>query len=97
MKKAIISSLKKVIDPELKLNVVDLGLIYKIQESGGKVSVEMTATTPFCPYLSELLSGVKRAVLATDGVKEAKVEVVWDPPWSLERLSEEAKAQLGIL
>jgi len=89
--------LKKVVDPELGINVVDLGLIYRVAEKGGSATVAMTATTPFCPYLPELLKEVQAAVESLSGIKKAKVEVVWQPPWDLQKMSPEAKAQLGIL
>lgn len=89
--------LKKVVDPELGINVVDLGLIYRVTEKEGRAKVAMTATTPFCPYLPELLKEVKAAVESLKEIEKANVEVVWQPPWDLQKMSPEAKAQLGVL
>jgi len=97
LKQEILEALKNVEDPELRLNVVDLGLIYGLASSVGKVKIKMTATTPFCPYLPQLIHDVEKEVGNVFGVKEVKVEIVWAPPWSPAKLSQEAKAQLGIL
>lgn len=97
MQEKILEALKKVKDLELGINVVDLGLIYKIAEKDGKVNIAMTMTTPFCPYLPAMVAETKRVIEAFPGVKEATVNVVWSPPWKPERMSEAAKAELGIL
>ena len=97
MEERFVKVLKKVVDPELGINVVDLGLIYRVDEKEGEATVAMTATTPFCPYLPQLLEEVQAAIESLSGIKRAKVEVVWQPPWDLEKMSLEAKAQLGIL
>ena len=77
----ILETLRQVMDPELDCNVVDLGLIYSIQLQEGRVAVTMTLTTPGCPMHESISLGVKNALLSIDGVTEATVEVVWDPPW----------------
>ncbi|MEX1061837.1 MAG: metal-sulfur cluster assembly factor [Patescibacteria group bacterium] len=97
LKEKILEALKKVEDPELRINVVDLGLIYGLGIKSGKVKIAMTATTPFCPYLPQLIKDVEKNAGKVSGVKEVSVEVVWAPPWSPSKLSQEAKAQLGIL
>ncbi|KKW05461.1 MAG: hypothetical protein UY40_C0019G0012 [candidate division CPR1 bacterium GW2011_GWC1_49_13] len=97
LKEKILEALKRVEDPELRLNVVDLGLIYGLVVSSGKVKIAMTATTPFCPYLPQLIKDVEKEAGQVSGVKDVTVEVVWAPPWSPAKLSAEAKAQLGIL
>jgi len=97
MEEKILNALKKVDDPELRINVVDLGLIYKVSISGGKASIAMTATTPFCPYLPQLINDVKQAVESLKEIEEAKVDIVWSPPWDISKMSEDAKAELGIL
>ncbi|HDJ29534.1 MAG TPA: metal-sulfur cluster assembly factor [Candidatus Acetothermia bacterium] len=90
------SALTDVIDPELGLNVVDLGLIYNIGIEGNKISIDMTLTTPGCPLAGMLAGSVEQAL--RDAFPEADVEVsiVWDPPWSPEMISEEARSQLGF-
>jgi len=97
MEEKILKALKKVKDLELGINIVDLGLIYKIVEGNGKVTVAMTMTTPFCPYLPEMVKEAEKAVKSVPGVKEAAVSVVWNPPWKPQMMSGDAKAELGIL
>lgn len=95
-KKRVIAQLRKVIDPELGVNIVDLGLVYKIVIHGGKVSVLLTLTTPGCPLggvFEELISGAIRKI---PGVSEVSIELSFDPPWTQELMSKEAKAQLGF-
>ncbi|MBE3553244.1 MAG: DUF59 domain-containing protein [Kyrpidia tusciae] len=89
-------ALKMVLDPEIGINVVDLGLIYGIEEpEKGVVLIRMTMTTPGCPAHTSLSEAVRRAAARVPGVEKAVVEVVWDPPWTPERLSEAARARLG--
>jgi len=97
MKEQILEALKKVKDLELGISVVDLGLIYKVVESGGKVKIVMTMTTPLCPYLSKMRDGVQAAAETVPGVKKVEVELVWSPPWRPQMMSEGARAELGIL
>ncbi|OGY17817.1 MAG: hypothetical protein A2900_00295 [Candidatus Chisholmbacteria bacterium RIFCSPLOWO2_01_FULL_50_28] len=95
-RKRVTAKLRKVIDPELGVNIVDLGLVYKIVIHGGKVSVLMTLTTPGCPLggvFEELVSGAIRKI---PGVNEVAIELTFDPPWTQELMSEAAKAQLGF-
>lgn len=91
---AIREALKKVIDPELGLNLVDLGLIYEATVEDGKVRVEMTLTTPGCPLHDSLSQAVYRVLYGLDGVQEVNVEVVWEPPWTPEMISPEGRRQL---
>lgn len=77
----VLDTLRQVIDPELGQNIVDLGLIYSVSIAGAKVSVTMTLTTPGCPMHESICWGVKCAVLNLEGVDDAEVELVWDPPW----------------
>ncbi|QOR67537.1 metal-sulfur cluster assembly factor [Cytobacillus suaedae] len=86
--------LKKVIDPELNINIVDLGLIYDVSEEAGDVVIKMTLTTPGCPLHDSIVGGVKHAVAELHEVKTVDVEVVWNPIWSPDRMSEEALKQL---
>lgn len=94
--KIVLDALRQVIDPELGCNIVDLGLIYDIKIEGGKVAVKMTLTSAGCPMQESLASGVHAVLLGTDGVEDASVEVVFDPPWNPQMLSEEARGVLGI-
>ncbi|MGX1981777.1 metal-sulfur cluster biosynthetic enzyme [Thermolongibacillus altinsuensis] len=95
MKEKIIEQLRYVIDPELGINVVDLGLIYDITVNEGNVSILMTLTTPGCPLHDSIVGGVKRALLDIEGIKDVDVQITWNPPWTPERMSEEALRQLG--
>ena len=95
----ILIALRDCFDPEVKLNLVDLGLIYgvEIEEEGKKVQVAMTLTSPMCPYGPELVGAARNAVSGLAGVEEAKINLVWVPRWDpREHASEEAKATLGI-
>ncbi len=94
---AATAALKQVYDPEIPMNIVDLGLIYEASlDTGGRAHVRMTMTTPGCPVIDMLLDQVRGAVASIPGVSEVDVEVVWDPPWNPERMSEFAKRQLGF-
>lgn len=86
--------LKKVIDPELNINIVDLGLIYDVDEEAGDVVIKMTLTTPGCPLHDSIVGGVKHSVSELNEVKSVDVEVVWSPLWSPDRMSEDALKQL---
>ena len=77
----ILETLRQVIDPEMGCNIVDLGLVYSIAITGAKVTVTMTLTTPGCPMHESIRWGVQSALLNREGVDEAEVELVWDPPW----------------
>lgn len=96
-KDMIINSLKPVIDPEIGLSIVDLGLIYDVDASDSHVNVRMTLTTPACPYGPELIDAVREAVRRLEGVDTVDIDVVWDPPWNPEEMaSDYAKDVLGI-
>ncbi len=86
--------LKKVIDPELNINIVDLGLIYNVSEDAGDVVIKMTLTTPGCPLHDSIVGGVKHAVSELSEVKSVDVDVVWSPLWSPDLMSEDALKQL---
>jgi metal-sulfur cluster biosynthetic enzyme len=93
----IMERLRNCYDPEIPLNIVDLGLIYNVQvENEGDVTVEMTLTAQGCPSHTEISRDVRTTLLSTPGVNNAKVNVVWDPPWSPERISPEGRQKLGI-
>ena len=87
--------LRRVIDPELGVNVVDLGLIYGVRCEEGKVLVEMTMTTPACPLGDYLTEEVQRALSPIPGVTGVDVDIGFDPPWSPDKMSEDAKRELG--
>lgn len=93
-------ALKQVVDPELFVNIVDLGLVYvvDVQEAGDKsdVSIEMTMTSPACPAGPQLIQQSKDVCSRLEGVGDVKVKIVMDPPWTPDRMTEEAKDQLGI-
>ena len=94
----VIEALKTVRDPEIPVNLIDLGLIYElIVNRDGTVYVEMTLTTPACPVAGALPDQVKEAVAAVEGVHDARVKLTWSPPWTRDRMSEEAKLELGLL
>ena len=94
----VLEALKTVRDPEIPLNLVDLGLIYDlVVKQGGIVFVEMTLTTPACPVAQSMPGEVENAIAAVPGVSEVRVKLVWSPPWDRDRMSEEAKLELGLL
>jgi FeS assembly SUF system protein len=98
LRERVLEALKTVRDPEIPVNLVDLGLIYDlVVRRDGKVYVEMTLTTPACPVAGSLPGEVETAVRGTEGVKDVGVKLVWSPPWTRERMSEEAKLELGLL
>ncbi len=94
----VIEALKTCYDPEIPVNIYDLGLIYNLDiDEAGNVGIRMTLTAPACPVAGTLPGEVQRRVQAVEGVKEARVELVWDPPWDRERLSPAALIQLGLV
>jgi FeS assembly SUF system protein len=95
-KEDVIKVLRDCYDPEIPINVWDLGLVYDIGIDGDKIHVKMTLTAPGCPMHTMISADVKSKLESLDGIKQASVEMVWDPPWSPDKMSEEAKAQLGI-
>ncbi len=95
-KERVKEALKEVIDPEIGINIVDLGLVYDIQIIEDTVYVKMTLTVPGCPLGNFILTQAKEKVEELEGVKEANIELVWDPPWNISMVSEEAKRKLGI-
>ena len=92
----LIEALKQVIDPELFVNVVDLGLIYSVEQNEGKVNVEMTLTSPACPAGPQLVQQAKMALERLEDVEEAEIKLVLAPSWSPDRMTDEARDQLGI-
>ena len=93
----VIAALKTVFDPEIPVNIYDLGLIYALErKAGGAVRIEMTLTAPACPVAGSLPGEVAQAVATVEGVGEVEVSLVWEPPWSPERMSDEAKVALDM-
>src|SRR4051794_31746027 len=93
----IVAALKTVFDPELPVNIYELGLIYDIiVDRSATVGIRMTLTAPACPAAQSLPGEVQRRVAQVPGVADAKVDIVWDPPWDRERMSDAAKLQLGL-
>jgi FeS assembly SUF system protein len=93
----IIAALKKVYDPEMPVNVYDLGLIYGIDvDEAGQATIRMTLTAPNCPVAGTLPAEVQRAARAVAGVTDVKLELVFDPPWSKDRMSQAARLALGM-
>jgi FeS assembly SUF system protein len=98
LQEQVIEALKTVRDPEIPVNLVDLGLIYElIVNRDGTVYVEMTLTTPACPVAGALPGQVQAAISAVPGVNDARVKLVWTPPWTKDRMSEEARLELGLI
>ena len=98
MKAAIIEALRGVFDPEIPVNIYDLGLIYDLGvDASNNVHIRMTLTAPACPVAEIMPEQVRTAVAGVRGVNEVEVELVWDPPWTQQRMSEEARLELGLL
>ena len=97
IKNKVIEAIKKIYDPEIPVNIYELGLIYKIEvDQKNKVTVDMTLTSPNCPAAESLPSQVKEDIMGIEGVSEVNLNLVWEPPWSPERMSEAAKLELNI-
>jgi len=99
MRAAVVAALRSVHDPEIPVNIYDLGLIYalEVDETEGTVRVLMTLTAPGCPVAHTFPGTVESAVRRVPGVTHARVEIVWEPPWSVERMTEAARLELGLL
>ncbi|MCQ4161786.1 SUF system Fe-S cluster assembly protein [Roseomonas sp. GC11] len=94
---AVIGAIATVYDPEIPVNIYELGLVYALElGEAGAVKVEMTLTTPSCPSAQELPGQVEEAIRALPGVKDVAVEIVWDPPWDPSRMSEDARLALNM-
>ena len=98
LKDRIVEALKSVYDPEIPVDIYELGLIYDIEvREDGDVLVTMTLTTPHCPVAESMPSEVELRVLSVPGVRDAEVKLVWDPPWDPSKMSDEARLELGML
>ncbi len=93
----IVEVLKTIYDPEIPVDVYELGLIYEVKVTGSDVEIDMTLTSPNCPVAESLPKEVQDKVAAIEGITSAKVNVVFDPPWDKDMMSEEAKLELGFL
>jgi len=97
LRASIVETLKTVFDPEIPVNIYDMGMIYGIEiMETGHVFIKMTLTSPACPVAGSLPGEVEQRVAAIDGVEKVGVELVWDPPWTPDQLSEAARLQLGL-
>ena len=93
---ALLDALKQVIDPELMINVVDLGLVYEIRQNGSNVSVDLTLTSPACPAGPQIIQQAKMALEGLDGVEQVEIKLIMTPPWTPDRMTDEARDQLGM-
>jgi FeS assembly SUF system protein len=93
----LVAELKTIYDPEIPVNIYDLGLIYNLKEEGGKLEVVMTLTAPGCPVADSIIAEIKQKMELVDEISEATIDLVFDPPWTMEMMTEEAKLELGML
>ena len=97
MKEKIIKEIKKIYDPEIPVNIYELGLIYKLEvDEKNKVNIDMTLTSPNCPVAESLPKQVKETIMKVAGVSDVDLKMVWEPPWSKDKMSEAAKLELNI-
>ena len=97
LRSRVITALKEIYDPEIPLNIYDLGLIYRIDiDPDTNTSIDMTLTSPNCPVDESLPGEVENAAKAVDGIGDVQLELVWDPPWDMDRLGEAARLELGL-
>ena len=97
IKNKIINEIKKIFDPEIPVNIYELGLIYKIEvDDKNKVNIDMTLTSPNCPVAESLPNEVKEGIKKVEGVSEVNLNLVWEPPWDKDKMSEAAKLELNL-
>jgi FeS assembly SUF system protein len=97
LKDKVILEIKKIYDPEIPVNIYELGLIYKVEiDKKNKVSIEMTLTSPNCPVAESLPNNVKENIMKVIGVTDVDLKLVWEPPWSKDKMSEAAKLELNL-
>lgn len=95
---AVVDALREIFDPEIPVNIYDLGLIYGVEvDDECDVTIQMTLTTPHCPVAETMPGEVELRASSVPGIRDAEVELVWDPPWSPEKMSDEARLELGML
>ena len=96
IKNKIIDEIRKIYDPELPVNIYELGLIYDIKVEGRKAKIKMTLTTPNCPVAESLPKEVKEGAMQVEGIDDVNLELVWDPPWNKDMMSDAAKLELNL-
>ena len=97
IKNKVIEEIKKIYDPEIPVNIYELGLIYKIEvDEKNKVNIDMTLTSPNCPVAESLPKEVKDSIMKVEGVSDVNLNLVWEPPWDKDKMSEAAKLELNI-
>ena len=97
LKEQIVAEIKKIYDPEIPVNIYELGLIYKIEiKEAKKVNIDMTLTSPNCPVAESLPKMVKDNILNLEGVDDVKLNLVWDPPWTKDKMSESTKLEVNL-
>ena len=97
IKNKVIEEVKKIFDPEIPVNIYELGLIYKIDvDEKNKVNIDMTLTSPNCPVAESLPNEVKENIMSVEGVSDVNLKLVWEPPWDNDKMSEAAKLELNL-
>jgi len=97
IKNQVIEEIKKIYDPEIPVNIYELGLIYKIEvDEKNKVNIDMTLTSPNCPVAESLPKNVKENIMRVEGVSDVNLNLVWEPPWDKDKISEAAKLELNL-
>ena len=96
LKEKVIAEIKKIYDPEIPVNIYELGLIYDIIVNNSEVKIKMTLTTPNCPVAESLPKEVKAGAMQVEGIEDVDLELVWDPPWNKDMMSEAAKLELNL-
>ena len=97
IKSQVIEEIKKIYDPEIPVNIYELGLIYKVEvDEKNKVSIDMTLTSPNCPVAESLPKDVKENIMKVEGVSDVNLNLVWEPPWDKDKMSEAAKLELNL-
>ena len=97
IKNRVIEAVKKIFDPEIPVNIYELGLIYKIEvDEKNKINIDMTLTSPNCPVAESLPKEVKENIMKVEGVSDVNLNIVWEPPWDKDKMSEAAKLELNL-
>jgi len=91
----VLDALSRVIDPEIGLNIVDIGLVYRVEVDDEHVEVDFTLTSPGCPLADTIIADIRKEVTEATGIDDIQANIVWNPPWSLDFMSEDARLQLG--
>jgi metal-sulfur cluster biosynthetic enzyme len=91
----VLDALSRVVDPEIGLNIVDVGLVYRVEVEEDRVEVDFTLTSPGCPLADTIMADIQREIGDATGIENIQANLVWNPPWSLDFMSEEARLQLG--